>query len=99
LLKIQEANVLLAEQQEALDRLRNEVAGELETWRQAAEERLLKLQEANVLLGEQQTELDRLRNELAGERQTAHWLASQSAVFEKAAAERLALLEKTALPG
>jgi hypothetical protein len=66
---------------------------ELETWRHAAEERLRKLQEANVLLGEQQAELDRLRNELAGERQRADWLAGQSAMFEAAAAERLALLE------
>lgn len=72
---------------------------ELETWRHAAEDRLLKLREANVLLGEQQAELDRLRNELAGERQRADWLAGQSAMFEKAAAERLELLEKTVLPG
>jgi hypothetical protein len=68
---------------------------EVGLWRNAAEERLRKLQEANILLGEQQVDLDRLRNELAGERQRAEWLAGQAAVFEKAAAERLALLENS----
>ncbi len=68
-------------------------------WRQAAEERLVKLQEANVLLAEQQAELDRLRNALAGERERAAWFEGQAAMFERAAAERLALLERLAGPG
>ena len=66
---------------------------ELRMWRQAAAERLQKLREANVMLSEHQVELDRLRNELAGERSRSEWLAGQAAMFEKAAAERLALIE------
>lgn len=65
-------------------------------WRRAAEERLVKLQEANVLLAEQQAELDTLRNALNGERERARWLEGRAAMFERAAAERLALLERSA---
>jgi len=110
LLKLQEANVLLAEQQAELDAGRNALNGALARvaeltgqgqeealamYRRAAEERLLKLQEANVLLAEQQEELNRLRVALAEERARADWLTKRAELFERAAVERLALLEKS----
>jgi len=65
-------------------------------WRHAAVERLRKLQEANALLAEQEEALDRLRNDLAGERERAEWLWGQMEMFQRAARERLELLERMA---
>ena len=69
---------------------------DLEMWRHAAGERLRKLQEANLLLAEQQEALDRLRNDLAGERGRTGWLGEQMEMFQRAAEERLELLERMA---
>jgi hypothetical protein len=68
---------------------------DLAMYRLAEEERLLKLREANLLLAEQQEELNRLRVALAEERARVDWLTKGAEVFERAATERLALLEKS----
>lgn len=73
-----------------------EESPELRMWRTAANERLAKLEEANRLLATQQRELDDLKNQVGAERQRSAWLAGKAEMFERAATERLALLEKTA---